>query len=228
MLPWINPSNREEFLEFLDKHRSSDTIVIGHLDMIGFQMQRGVVSQHGFTIETFSGYKEVWSGHYHTRSSDKNIRYLGAATQFTFADADEERGCYVFNSTSGLHFFPSPVQLYHTRVINNTLMTETELEYFSNKYLKLLVIDRGDDLQKYERMIETLRNCCVDLKVTYRHGDFNSVELLESGEGIDKLHDNRILLEKFLSSVLHEYEYSSEVRELMLSMYDEAIVLGED
>jgi len=84
MLPWINDENREASLEFL---RTVDAnVVVGHLELAGFPMYSGVMSEHGMESSIFDRFDLVLTGHYHTRSRRRNIGYIGAPYHLTWAD----------------------------------------------------------------------------------------------------------------------------------------------
>ena len=101
MLPWIDAELSVNLEKTLSKSEATD--VIGHLEMAGFPMYAGVVQDHGLSIDMFSKFKQVWSGHYHTVSERQNIRYVGAPYHLTWADVvdDVNRGFYVFDTDTG-------------------------------------------------------------------------------------------------------------------------------
>jgi DNA repair exonuclease SbcCD nuclease subunit len=221
MLPWINSSNQEEFMKFVHKNKSEDIILIGHLDLVGFVMQRGVVSKKGFEASSFEGFQEVISGHYHSRSTQGKISYMGSATQLSFADANEERGCYCFIPSEKIwEFHPSPDSLYHRIVMKGQIWDDEQISSFSGKNLNLIVLDRGDDIFKYEQMIQRLNEVCLNLKLTSRWDAVSETGEVDSTED-EAVFDNRKLLEQYVVSL--EMNNSDEVLDYLLSLYDLAI-----
>lgn len=81
--------------------------LIGHFEINDFRMNEGFVMRTANLNKGDMGpYKQVLSGHYHTPMSDKNITYLGAPFQQTFADVGGERGFYLWSKeTNDLEFF---------------------------------------------------------------------------------------------------------------------------
>jgi hypothetical protein len=75
-MPWINSSNRENALAKINESKSS--ILMGHLEINGFEMYKGTVNDHGDDPKLFDKFDQVFSGHFHHRSRNRNITYLGA------------------------------------------------------------------------------------------------------------------------------------------------------
>ena len=73
-VPWINSENYERSIQMINATRSE--ILMGHLEVAGCLMQRGVINPHGLNIDIFKNFDMVMSGHFHTRSKTKNVHYL--------------------------------------------------------------------------------------------------------------------------------------------------------
>ena len=93
MLPWINPENHAESMNFI---QTCDAPILGaHLELAGFDMQPGVAAIHGESPEAFKRFEAVLSGHYHTKSTKGNIHYLGTQFEMTWADVDDPNHFHV-------------------------------------------------------------------------------------------------------------------------------------
>jgi DNA repair exonuclease SbcCD nuclease subunit len=75
LLPWICADNQKETFELLEKTESK--VVFGHLELNGFSVYPGQYQQEGMDKKVFQKFDRVYSGHYHTRSDDGKIFYLG-------------------------------------------------------------------------------------------------------------------------------------------------------
>ena len=84
MVPWINEENREKSMQFLAN--SGCKVAVGHLELAGFPMYTGVSSDHGMDAGVFDQFDLVITGHYHTRSDRRNIRYIGSPYHLTWSD----------------------------------------------------------------------------------------------------------------------------------------------
>lgn len=96
MIPWINNENYGQIMNFMKDSKSE--FCYGHFDIIGFEMYRGLVCDHGLDRSVFKKYKQVWSGHFHCKSKQGNIIYTGAPLEFTFADCGDWRGFHIFDT----------------------------------------------------------------------------------------------------------------------------------
>ena len=87
LIPWICRENRKEVKDFIKDSKSA--YCGGHFELSGFYFYKGIKSD-GVQKKFLSDYHQVWSGHFHTISSNGNIQYLGTPYQLTFGDADTD------------------------------------------------------------------------------------------------------------------------------------------
>ena len=86
-IPWICDDNYEDSLYQIDNTRA--TIAMGHLEVKGFEMHAGHINEHGLEKEQFTKFEKVISGHFHKKSDDGRIYYLGSQYQMTWSDYGE-------------------------------------------------------------------------------------------------------------------------------------------
>jgi DNA repair exonuclease SbcCD nuclease subunit len=111
-IPWINSGNYQKTMDYLAN--TSAQIAFGHLEISGFEMDVGNVCDSGFTRKTFDKFETVFTGHFHHKSSDGKIFYLGNTYQITWADYGERRGFHVYDTESQvLDFVPNPNMMFH-------------------------------------------------------------------------------------------------------------------
>jgi DNA repair exonuclease SbcCD nuclease subunit len=94
LIPWINSENEEMTLQAIDKSKSK--VAMGHLECKGFRIHRGFVMDQGTDVKTFDKFDRVYSGHYHTRSDDGKIYYLGNPYEMYWNDISDTRGFHIF------------------------------------------------------------------------------------------------------------------------------------
>jgi len=111
LVPWICDDNRAQCEKLVTQ--STLPVCMGHLEFTGFEMYRGQVMDHGADPAPFSKFRQVFSGHYHHRSSKGNIHYLGAPYEMTWGDYDDPRGFHIWDTESGeLEFIENPYKMH--------------------------------------------------------------------------------------------------------------------
>ena len=67
LVPWICQANEEETFVMADK--TSAQILLGHLELSGYQMYKGGFIDHGISDKWLKKFELVCSGHYHHKST---------------------------------------------------------------------------------------------------------------------------------------------------------------
>ena len=96
MVPWINPENEAETLELL-KTAEAD-ICIGHFDLNNFAMNDAMKQTNGYDKSIVKRFESVYSGHFHHKSDDGQIFYLGNQYEITWSDYNNQKGFHVFDT----------------------------------------------------------------------------------------------------------------------------------
>ena len=97
LVPWITADNYDQCMDFIEN--SSCTFLAGHFEISGFKLiANSKMKSHGFKKEIFDRYDTVISGHYHTKSSQGNIIYLGSQYQFNWSDVDDKKYFHIIDT----------------------------------------------------------------------------------------------------------------------------------
>lgn len=178
IVPWICRDNQEAITKFINQ--SSSEYLFGHFEIEGFAMYKGVEAQHGLSRELFKKYTKVFSGHYHTRSDDGNIMYIGTPCEMTWNDYDDPRGIHIFDSDTGeTEFFPCPFTLFDKIIYNEDLIDfkKTPNVDIKDKYIQLIV-EKRTDFKKYDKFVAALHELGAhDIKIIEDFSQFNDVEV---------------------------------------------------
>lgn len=111
LVSWINNENYQSRLDFLSK--SASDICAGHFEINGFEMTAGHYCETGMAVDLFKKYTQVWSGHFHIKSSIGNIQYLGNPFQTNRGDTGSPRGYHIFDGITGeLTFVKNEYEIY--------------------------------------------------------------------------------------------------------------------
>ena len=219
MLPWICPENYTKSIDEIKNTKS--TICMGHLEIAGFSMYRGMESHEGFSKETFDKFDLVFSGHYHHRSNNQNIHYLGNPYELTWQDYNDPRGFSLFDfDTRGLDFVRNPYTMFSRIEYSDKEVEPVDLDSLDlkEKFVKLVVLEKTD-FYKFDKFIQKLYNKgCHEIKIVE---DFSEFETGEINEDIN-LEDTVSVLSNYIESIETDVD-KEKVKSYMRGLYTEAI-----
>ena len=144
-IPWICDDNRQRTVEIINGTKS--TIAMGHLEIQGFEMYRGSIVSHGDDASLFDRFDMVMSGHYHHRSTNGHIFYLGSHAEFTWSDYDDPRGFHIFDTeTRELTFIENPYKMFKKIWYNDTdnkfINSDIDYQQYKNSLVKVIVTNK--------------------------------------------------------------------------------------
>ena len=153
-VPWINQENEKISIDAIKKSKAK--IAMGHLELNGFQATRGHTMEDGMDINHFNKFEKVYSGHYHTRSTNGKIYYLGNPYEMFWNDVKDDRGFHIFD-TETLEHTPvnNPYRLFYNVYYDDTnhkLFNATE---YKDKIVKVIVKKKTNQKQ-FEKFIDKL------------------------------------------------------------------------
>jgi len=158
LVPWINKENEQKFNTFIKTCPTS--IICGHFELNGYEVIQGINFEGGMDDKIFSCYDMVLSGHFHGKTSKKNVHYLGTQYQITFSDARQIKGFHVLDTeTRELEFIENPDKMYHIIVYDDSKLYNDPLgddfSYYKNSYVKVLVAKKTNPA-KFDMWIDRM------------------------------------------------------------------------
>ena len=214
-IPWINQENQEKTFNLIKK--TSCKCAMGHLELNGFRAHRGHVMEDGMDCKVFDKFKLVYSGHYHTRSNNGTVFYLGNPYEMFWNDVNDTRGFHIFD-TETLEHTPvnNPYKMFHNIYYEDTPYQTLDTREYENKIVKVIVRKKSDT-KKFEKFIDKLYSSNVaELKVVENFAIQESEEF-EAFESEDTL--------SILNRYIEESEVSldkSVIQKLIQEVYQEA------
>jgi DNA repair exonuclease SbcCD nuclease subunit len=225
MMPWITDSNRDEAMEAITKPKA--TVLMGHLELNGFTMHRGLISDHGMDRSSFDLFDKVYSGHYHHRSTIGNVSYIGAFGEYTWHDYNDPRGFSVFDTeVSVLEFIQNPHRMFRIAKYDDVANPEivdkiqkTDFSKYKDTYVKLVVVNKSNPYA-FDLLFDSI----------YKAGplDITVVEdasvLLENEEmdSVDEAEDTPTILRKYIEGLSLPVD-SGKMKNFMNDVYQEAL-----
>lgn len=224
MMPWINKGNEEESLFALKD--SYANVLIGHLEVDGFEMHRGIPGHGGLKPKLFKRFDHVFSGHYHCQSSSGNISYLGTPYEMSWSDYNDPKGFHVFDTeTEQLTFIQNPYKMYHKIFYNDEEedYSNFPVKSYKNSICKLIIVSKTNH-DMYENLIERFNNIdLVDFQITdsslaYKESDIDEIEV----------EDTLSTLFKHIDVLENEDINKSKLKTHVQEIYAEAIEMAGD
>lgn len=163
ILPWICSDNYQESMDLIKNTKAQ--VAFGHLEIAGFSMYKGDNNvDRGSDRKIFDKFDMVLTGHFHHKSSDGQIFYLGSPYEITWADWNDDRGFHIFDTdTRELTYVKNPFHIFHKLIYNNGC--DVDLTELKDCYVKVIVQSKDDD-SSFDRFIEQLESSNpVDLQV---------------------------------------------------------------
>ena len=189
LVPWINSENREKSVAMINKSQSP--VCMGHLELNGFRATPGHMMEHGMEWDIFKKFKKTYSGHYHCRSNQDNIYYLGNPYEMFWNDVDDEnRGFHIFD-TETLEHTPvnNPYRLHKVIYYNDQDYQLFDARELENKIVKVVVRRKSDQI-KFDKFVDKLYSVNVaELKIVENFGlhEADDFEAFESEDTISIL-----------------------------------------
>ena len=163
-IPWINQENQESTFKSVKKTTSK--CAMGHLELNGFRAHRGHVMEDGMDVDLLEKFQLVFSGHFHTRSNNGKIFYLGNPYEMYWNDVNDTRGFHVFD-TETLEHTPinNPYKLFYNVYYEDTNYKLFDTREYQGKIVKVIVKKKTEP-KNFEKFIDKLYTSGVqELKI---------------------------------------------------------------
>ena len=214
-IPWINQENSARTYKMIKESKAK--VAMGHLELNGFVATHGHTMENGADFECYDKFKQVFSGHYHTRSSNGKIYYLGNPYEMFWNDCNDPRGFHIYDTeTLKLKTINNPNQLYKKIFYNDTPRQLFKFGEYKNKIVKVIVKTKSSE-KEYDRFMESLSKANpYDIKVVERTDD-----LIFDGDIVDQTEDTMTLLNSYIDD-LETNLNKSKIKGLVKDIYQEA------
>jgi len=157
-IPWICDTNKEDTLYHIDN--TTAQIVMGHLEIKGFEMHKGHLNEQGLEKDLFKRFEKVLSGHFHKKSDDGHIYYLGCPYQIMWSDYNCPKGFHIFDTqTRELTRIPNPLIMFKKFVYNDKGedYSKKDLSEYENTFVKLFISNKTDT-DMFDKLLDRFHN----------------------------------------------------------------------
>jgi hypothetical protein len=218
LLPWINSENSEKSLRMIQKTKCS--VSMGHLELNGFSPYRGHIMDSGMDANIFSNFKKVFSGHYHTRSDNGTVYYLGNPYEIYWNDVNDTRGFTIFD-TETLEHFPvdNPYRMFYNIYYEDTPFQTFDIREYENKIVRVIVRKKSNQ-KDFEKFIDKLYTANIaELKIV-ENFQIQESEQFEAFESEDTFS----ILQRYVNESECELDKST-ITNILEEVYKEALEL---
>lgn len=227
LLPWITKEAEKDCYDAVENSKAS--ICVSHLELDGFEMQKGMLSDHGWNHKIFRRFDSVFTGHYHHRSSRDNIHYIGALCEHIWSDYNDPRGFVTFDTESRvLDFHRNPFRVFHMVAyddVKNTDILEkinaTDYSKYKDCYVKIVCVNKTNPYAFDILMDKLYQAQAADISIVE---DVNSFIDNNSDDLVDEAQDTITILDNYIQGLTLPIE-SDRMKHYMREIYAEALSL---
>jgi len=214
-IPWINQENDKITRDLIKK--TSCKCVMGHLELNGFRAHRGHIMEDGMGCELFEKFERVFSGHYHTRSDNGKIFYLGNPYEMFWNDVNDSRGFHIFD-TETLEHTPvnNPFKLFYNIYYEDTPYQIFDASEYINKIVKVIVRKKSN-IKSFEKFIDKLYSSGIyDLKIV------ENFDIIENEDfSIEETENTLSILNRYIEESESQID-KSIIKNIFQDLYKEA------
>ena len=223
IVPWLCADNQEEI--FSQIKESTNQLCFGHFEIDGFEMDRGNLCHGGIDRKTLNKYDMVLTGHFHHKSDDGHIFYVGTPGEMTWSDYKDERGFHIFDTnTREMEFILNPYRMFHKVSYDDTqhdfeFWKTFDFDQFKDTYVKVVVLNKQNPYL-FDNVVDNIYKAGVcDISIVE---DFTEIVLEDDQELIDQAEDTMTILSKYIDNLTLNVE-AEKLKTLMRELYVEAI-----
>jgi len=217
-IPWINQENEESTLKLIQK--TTCPCAMGHLELQGFRVNRQIVMEHGLESKLFEKFERVFSGHYHTRSTNGTVFYLGNPYEIYWTDVNDTRGFTIFDTETLEHTpIDNPYKMFYNIYYEDTNYQTFDTRQYENKIVKV-VVRKKTDVKKFEKFIDKLYSSNISELKIVENFQIQEKEEFEAFESEDTLS----ILDRYIEESDIELD-KNIIRKIVSEIYQEACEL---
>ena len=217
LVPWISADNESASLDFIANAKCD--WLGGHFDIEGYEMMKGRKCEHGLKPAIFKRFEKVLSGHFHTKSMQGNIEYLGSQMEFFWNDAHDKKYFHILDTeTRELTPIHNPHTLFHRIRYDDSDrdFLHYPLDDVEGKFIKVVVINKSDTFV-FDKFIDRLQQRNIlELKIAENFNEFVGENVQDSEISVE---DTSTLLYTYIDAVetdLDKDKIKSQMSDLML------------
>jgi len=225
IMPWINNTNYSECIAAMKATPAQ--VMFAHLEVAGCQMDKGNINPHGMELSTFRRFDKVYTGHFHHRSENGNVTYLGAPYEMTWIDYQDPKGFHVYDTdTREVEFIINPRSMFHKIFYNDEDKSLDEImnvdfERYTNTYVKI-IRQTNNNPYWFDQFIDAISKAEPNhIQVVEDH---LNLDLEDDQDIVDEAEDTLTIVSKYIDNLGSDIP-KPKLDKLMRSLYNEALFI---
>ena len=220
-MPWICAENYAQSMRSIDMTYAQ--ICMGHFEINGFEMHAGHFSENGYDKDFLRKFDTVFSGHFHKKSDDGHVYYLGNTYQMTWSDDGCPKGFHIFDTnTRELDRIINPYTIFEKIYYDDSTTNYSDFNVLTlkEKFVKIIVVNKKDFYQ-FDRFIDRVLNesGAHEVKIVE---DFSELDAENVDDAIvENAEDNMTLIERYIDELDVDLD-KKRLTNMMKSLYVEA------
>lgn len=226
MMSWVNNENLDRNLERIKSTSNADFLLM-HAEIVGFEMTKGNVADKGFEQSLFGRFELVLSGHFHIKNKIGHIYYIGNPFQTNWDDYNSDRGFHVYDhDTNTFEFIKNTYENFDVIIYDDAVNISTfNFDKYKDQKIKVLVNNvAGLKQASYLTFLENLNTKVFEYTVVEINDES---ALIEDSTTALNMKSNTEMIKEYVNGLTMEDTEKSEVINIMLDLYNEAINLRE-
>jgi hypothetical protein len=165
------------------------------------------------------------SGHFHHKSSDGQITYVGTPGEMTWSDYNDPRGFHVFDTeTREMEFVQNPYRMFHKISYDDAVTDFEHWQKFNynelkDSFIKVVVLNKQNPYL-FDNVIDNLYKAGVsDISIVE---DFTETLVENDDELVNQAEDTMTILGKYIDNLTLNVD-NDKLKALMKEVYVEAL-----
>lgn len=227
-IPWIHDQNYDDCIEEINTSKAK--ICIGHFVISGFLMHPDApVVANGMNRDIFDRFDMVLSGHFHHKSSDGKIHYLGNPFETTWSDFEDPKGFHILDvETQELEFIQNPYKMFYKLVYDDKTgyHNNYNLSDFKGTSVKVVVLERSNQAF-FDQFIEKLSHIGpFDITIIENYMELTEDEI--SIDALDQTQTTTGMVNNYIDNLKNIPVDKNKLKTILKEIYTEALNTEEE
>jgi len=225
MVPWICKENEQKIFDFIQN--STSPYCMGHFELAGFNLSKGVQSHEGINVSFLDNYNQVISGHYHTHSIQDNVMYLGTPYELFWSDYKDNKYFALFDTeTLKIELIQNPIRKffkinYDDKQLQMDQLKNIDFTRYQNGYVKVVVVNKQNPYLFDKLLDEVYKQTPADVTIVEDFSDLINEEA--DSDIVDEAQDTMTILSNYIDAQSLNISDTNKLKTLMRELYVEAL-----